>query len=196
MHLVVYRSAINYNQSIMTFPACRFVIYLISLVQCAFVVNGTNVKWVGNQDPNAPEASRVPRSQKYWDEHKIERPDYAKTDAEVFQERILSDDTLDFKKLLLMLILFVGLWIYLIQKYSPAGGAGGGLFRFLGKNNNSSSRGGGGQKLGRSISSSSSSNAGSKTFEFGVSSATNNGNSLDDAARMARLSRFDSTKND
>jgi hypothetical protein len=158
------------------------------------------VKWVGNQDPNAPEASRVPRSQKYWDEHKIERPDYAKTDAEVFQERILSDDTLDFKKLLLMLILFVGLWIYLIQKYSPAGGAGGGLFRLLGNSSSSSSssssRGSGGQKLGRYISSSSSSNAGSKTFGFGVSSATNNGNSLDDAARMARLSRFDSTKND
>lgn len=208
----------------MIFLACRFAIYCIS-IQWTFV-NGTSVKWTGNQDPNAPEASRVPRSQKYWDEHKIQRPDYAKTDAEIFQERIMSDESLNFKKNFLMLMLFAGLWFYLIRKYSPswsgrgvgASGSsrgGGGAFSRL---HALSSRGGiaagGGQKLGGgSVSSSSSSsilsNKGSKTFfSFGVSSATSSSTaattntttarankSLDDAARMARLSRFDSTTN-
>jgi hypothetical protein len=91
----------------MTFPASKFIIYCIS-IHWAFV-NGTNVKWTGNQDPNAPEASRVPRSQKYWDEHKIERPDYAKTDAEIFQERIMSDESLNVQKTFLDVDVICGL---------------------------------------------------------------------------------------
>lgn len=47
------------------------------------------MKWTQNnniaQEHRA--AHNAPRSQKYWDEHGIERPDYAKTDAEIAAER-------------------------------------------------------------------------------------------------------------
>ena len=52
-------------------------------------VEGQEIKFTSNQ--NIPEkhkeAHYAPRSQKYWDEHNIERPDYAKTDAEIMAER-------------------------------------------------------------------------------------------------------------
>ena len=49
----------------------------------------TNVQWTGNDNvsPEHKDAHNAPRSQKYWDEHGIERPDYAKTDAEIAAER-------------------------------------------------------------------------------------------------------------
>lgn len=52
-------------------------------------INATQVSWSGNQyvDPKHKAAHDAPRSQKYWDEHGIERPDYAKTDAEIAAER-------------------------------------------------------------------------------------------------------------
>mmetsp|Transcript_36957 Transcript_36957/g.54250 ORF Transcript_36957/g.54250 Transcript_36957/m.54250 type:complete len:186 (+) Transcript_36957:297-854(+) len=53
------------------------------------VVSATSVKWIpgnnGNNDNNA--AATAPRSQKYWDEHGIERPEYGKSDAEIAAER-------------------------------------------------------------------------------------------------------------
>jgi len=33
-------------------------------------------------------AATAPRSQRYWDEHNIERPDYAKTDYELARDRL------------------------------------------------------------------------------------------------------------
>ncbi|KAL7512722.1 hypothetical protein ACHAXN_011532 [Cyclotella atomus] len=59
------------------------------LVHSPTTVNGTQVNWSGNQnvDPKHKSAHDAPRSQKYWDEHGIERPDYAKTDAEISAER-------------------------------------------------------------------------------------------------------------
>ena len=55
----------------------------------------TQVKWIpGDSNDNNKKnddgketAHTAPRSQKYWDEHNIERPDYAKTDEELYQER-------------------------------------------------------------------------------------------------------------
>jgi len=53
------------------------------------VVVSQQIKFTSNE--NIPEkhkeAHYAPRSQKYWDEHNIERPDYAKTDAEIMAER-------------------------------------------------------------------------------------------------------------
>lgn len=52
-------------------------------------VEATNVQWVGNKNvsPEHKDAHNAPRSQKYWDENGIERPDYAKSDAELSAER-------------------------------------------------------------------------------------------------------------
>jgi hypothetical protein len=53
------------------------------------VVQATKVTWTGNDNvlPEQMAAHNAPRSQKYWDEHGIERPDYAKTDKEIAAER-------------------------------------------------------------------------------------------------------------
>lgn len=56
--------------------------------------SATNIKWTAGDNQNT-EAHRAPRSQKYWDEHKIKRPDYGKTDAEVWAERLKSLQTLN-----------------------------------------------------------------------------------------------------
>jgi hypothetical protein len=53
--------------------------FYISMVHCM------EIKWTSTK--NDDEAANAPRSQKYWDEHNIKRPDYAKTDAEVWAER-------------------------------------------------------------------------------------------------------------
>ena len=54
-----------------------------------FLVEATKVTWTGNDGvlPEHEDAHNAPRSQKYWDEHGIRRPDYAKTDAEIAAER-------------------------------------------------------------------------------------------------------------
>jgi hypothetical protein len=64
--------------------------HIILLVQAAIlVVVATEVKWTPNNDGDIDDpAAMAPKSQKYWDEHNIERPDYAKTDAEVMTESI------------------------------------------------------------------------------------------------------------
>jgi len=52
----------------------------------------TNIKWTpGAVRPSESDAHNAPRSQKYWDEHGIERPDYAKTDQEIALERQAKD---------------------------------------------------------------------------------------------------------
>ena len=61
-------------------------IAILAVVFCVSNVSATSIKWTGNSDKS--EAATAPRSQRYWDEHNIERPDYAKTDAEVRSEQI------------------------------------------------------------------------------------------------------------
>mmetsp|Transcript_14583 Transcript_14583/g.31723 ORF Transcript_14583/g.31723 Transcript_14583/m.31723 type:complete len:221 (-) Transcript_14583:14-676(-) len=54
-----------------------------------FAEAATNVQWRSNENvsPEDKAAHDAPRSQKYWDEHGIKRPKYAKTDAEIAAER-------------------------------------------------------------------------------------------------------------
>ena len=75
------------NRLSSTTPSRRFLfvaayVCLVSLQRCA----ATEVKWQATGDPSHP-AHTAPRSQRYWDKHGIERPDYAKTDAELAAER-------------------------------------------------------------------------------------------------------------
>ena len=52
-------------------------------------VSAQQIKFTSNENiqEKHKEAHYAPRSQKYWDENNIERPDYAKTDAEIMAER-------------------------------------------------------------------------------------------------------------
>ena len=64
----------------------RYLLLSTLLLLFLSSVTCTEIKFT----PGAPPRSRAdsaPRSQRYWDENKIERPDYAKTDAEVWQEK-------------------------------------------------------------------------------------------------------------
>lgn len=57
---------------------------LVSLLALVSTALATDIKWTPGD--NSQEAHTAPKSQKYWDEHGIERPDYAKTDAELYGE--------------------------------------------------------------------------------------------------------------
>jgi hypothetical protein len=48
----------------------------------------TEITWHRNNDnhDNSDPAKSAPKSQKYWDEHNIQLPEYAKTDEEVWAE--------------------------------------------------------------------------------------------------------------
>ena len=48
----------------------------------------TQIKWTAATTSKEDPAHTAPKSQRYWDQHQIERPDYAKTDAEVAAERL------------------------------------------------------------------------------------------------------------
>ena len=64
-----------------------FMITCFSLIPSS--TSATQVKWQPNNNvkPENQAAHNAPRSQKYWNENNIKRPDYAKTDAEVYAER-------------------------------------------------------------------------------------------------------------
>jgi hypothetical protein len=47
----------------------------------------TEITWQANDEQDNDPAKTAPRSQKYWDEHNIQRPDYAKTDTEIWAEK-------------------------------------------------------------------------------------------------------------
>ena len=70
------------------------VLLLLSIIVVLDFCTATSIKWTpaddtpnGSGDRGKPNAATAPKSQRYWDEHGIERPDYAKTDAEVARER-------------------------------------------------------------------------------------------------------------
>ena len=164
-----------------------------------------NVKWTGNNDPNAPEAARVPRSQKYWDDHNIERPDYAKTDAEIYQEKKKAinrsggtegtgtgggagggagttggtpGSSSDGTSIVLWIGFFVGMWALIVKFGMKKNGLGLG-----------------GNRLGSSSSTSGSSSQFMNTFG---KKKQETGDLSQEKARQARLARFEveSTKND
>ena len=66
-----------------------FTVVVAILSSYPVEVEGQQIKFTWNQNiqEKHKEAHYAPRSQKYWDEHNIERPDYAKTDAEIMAER-------------------------------------------------------------------------------------------------------------
>ena len=74
-----------------------FIIMVISINIVFFqnqLVEGSSVQWTMGPDQQKHQysgketAATAPRSQKYWDENGIERPDYAKTDYELARERL------------------------------------------------------------------------------------------------------------
>lgn len=62
-------------------------IFLLFLFIATTTVLATDIKWKGTTNGSRDPAKTAPKSQKYWDENNIERPDYAKTDAEIAAER-------------------------------------------------------------------------------------------------------------
>ena len=63
------------------------IVYLLLIIPST--TSATQVKWQPNNNikPENQAAHNAPRSQKYWTENNIKRPDYAKTDAEVAAEQ-------------------------------------------------------------------------------------------------------------
>ena len=134
-----------------------FLLKIALLLLFVPVVEATNVKWTAaNENSNDP-ASTAPKSQKYWDEHNIQRPDYAKTDAEILLEG--SEGRSVLLNLFLVLVVVGAIGYFIIWP------------RILH---------GPGQKLGSSA-----------PFPF-FKSGSSTRSSREDAARQARLSRFDS----
>jgi hypothetical protein len=163
----------------------RYTFLLLSLVillSLSSLSECTNVKWTANNDPNAPIASKVPRSQKYWDENNIERPDYAKTDAEIAEERMAgnngrSSDSSSNERLKKVMIrsivggIFVSIWIM--------------IYRFgMGKYK-------GGTKLGSSSTNNNNNNILNYAMKMKKKGTNNNVESLEEKARKARLARFE-----
>lgn len=79
------RSLLTTHRRCIIFAVVYFCV--VSLRTCV----GTEVKWQAATetagDPSHP-AHTAPRSQQYWDKHGIERPDYAKNDAELAAENV------------------------------------------------------------------------------------------------------------
>ena len=69
----------------------KAVVMAFAIMSCPEVCSASNTKvhWTPNENVKEEhkEAHNAPRSQKYWDENNIKRPDYAKTDAEIMAER-------------------------------------------------------------------------------------------------------------
>ena len=87
-------------------------------------MESTDVKWTeGEKDPKNA-AHTAPKSQKYWDKHGIERPDYAKTDAEIAQERGGGSDRSIIKWIFVAPILVgAGYYLYLQMGGHKLGGS-------------------------------------------------------------------------
>jgi hypothetical protein len=72
----------------MQLPRRNFLLLLLLLLLLCPLIESIDIKWTpGQNDPKNEEAQTAPKSQKYWDDHGIKRPDYAKTDAEIAHER-------------------------------------------------------------------------------------------------------------
>ena len=91
-----------------------------------YFAQGTQIKWKGTSHGDDP-AKSAPKSQRYWDEHNIERPDYAKTDAEIAAER--GESLPIYPAVFIMVLLIVGA-IYLLREEATGqrlGGSGTGV---------------------------------------------------------------------
>ena len=143
--------------------------------------SATSIKWTpaddtkrdANADSDKPNAATAPRSQRYWDEHGIERPDYAKTDAEVAQEGLVSATETAGGKLFLGAAILAMIYGCLVWAGEIVAFWDKGSFR-LGSGGKSSTSG----RRGAS---------GYASFAVSSSSAA----SREEEARNARLARFD-----
>lgn len=83
----------------------------LRLALLVFFVQATEIKWKGTSSGDDP-AKTAPKSQRYWDTHKITRPDYAKTDAEIAKE---NGDIYPAYTTIAVAILFIAGAIYLVR---------------------------------------------------------------------------------
>jgi hypothetical protein len=85
--LLLLTASISAMRRVLAVILCAVSI-IIFLGKLSIWATATEIKWTpGKDDPNDKAAS-APKSQRYWDEHGIEKPDYAKTDSEVAQEKL------------------------------------------------------------------------------------------------------------
>ncbi len=188
----VRSSLIVYTFSLYILISAAFLL----LLDANGLAEATNIKWTPNSNPDAPEAATAPRSQKYWDENNIERPDYAKTDFEVMKEKLQkatgrtdggnaavdgSDEKTNFVSLGLIVVFFIVLWIAILRI-----GMGSGLgVMGIGKRQGVNRLGGG-----------HSASLGNRTTSNGTPFGRWGGNTPgpEEKARMARLARFETKK--
>jgi len=180
-------------------PSSIVVFFFFVATAVQLQVGALKIKWTPNlddPDPHDP-AKTAPRSQKYWDEHNIVRPDYAKTDAEIAAERRggkYGDGGGSFSHHPVVAILCIAL----------LGAIPVGALWYLRNNNNKnrvSSFAGGGASYGNRLGTTTSmaNRRGSFLFDNLISSnldarrktGNDNGDSALEKARRARLARFD-----
>jgi hypothetical protein len=156
----------------------------------------TQIKWTAASNTAASEkndpARTAPKSQRYWDEHQIPRPDYAKTDAEIAAERmdrilggpvqnfVNKIGTLQFYFLMLALLVGVGLLLAYSSRLSFIGSATAG------------NRLGGSGSSGFRFFHGTTAAATTTTTKNSVVSAT----TKEEQTRLARLARFEANDDD
>ena len=159
------------------------------------VVEATKVTWTGNDGvlPEHEAAHNAPRSQRYWDEHGIRRPDYAKTDAEIAAERRGSSGRGGG-------IGIVGRWIGLVLLAASAAAGIVAMFamaNYMGRLDGIISNlpvGGRVARFAKWMTEASADWGGSKLGGSSSSTAATKGGE-EEARRMARLARFDNPRN-
>jgi hypothetical protein len=139
----------------------------------------TNVKWTAG-DSNGHAAATAPRSQKYWNDHNIERPDYAKTDAELAMERGGPSDGSSLVHTSLVTLLMIMMTVGVLG------------YRYYFDVWPKLPQGTGGHKLGSSSNTDAHAHAAGGWFFFGGSSTISTTNQhSQEATRQARLSRLE-----
>jgi hypothetical protein len=108
---VLQSNKINNKQKTTIRHNCR--VFFVSLLP-SLLVQGTEIKWKGTSHGDDP-AKTAPKSQRYWDEHNIARPDYAKTDAEIAMER---GDTNYTAIAFVILLLTMGVFYFFRMKHN------------------------------------------------------------------------------
>lgn len=90
--------------------ALTIIVILSSFSLPEVHVKAADVQWKGNENisPEHKAAHEAPRSQKYWDENNIKRPDYAKTDAEIAADKRERGEGSGWGWTIVMLLLLVG----------------------------------------------------------------------------------------
>ncbi|GAX11410.1 hypothetical protein FisN_22Lh087 [Fistulifera solaris] len=89
----------------------NYVFFFVSLFSFLFeTVQGTEIKWKGTSQDGDP-AKTAPKSQRYWDQHNIARPDYAKTDAEIATER----GDANYPAIVILILIFVISAVYFFR---------------------------------------------------------------------------------